>query len=82
MRTKNVITLSRMWRLMRCADRYSALRLKCTVTFVELKAIEQLAAVHKAQVNSYLKITLLKVGLLFNFNTVVLKDGIKRIIRA
>ena len=49
---------------------------------VELKAIEQLAAVHKAQVNCYLKITGLKIGLLINFNTAVQKDGLKRIIRA
>jgi len=49
---------------------------------VELKAVEQIGAVHKAQVNTYLKITKLKIGLLINFNTPVVKDGIKRIIRA
>jgi GxxExxY protein len=49
---------------------------------VELKAVEQIASVHKAQVNTYLKLTGLKIGLLINFNTSILKDGIKRIIRA
>ena len=49
---------------------------------VELKSIEELAAVHKAQVNTYLKLTKLQLGLLINFNTALLKDGIKRIIRA
>ena len=48
---------------------------------VELKAVEQLAPVHKAQLNAYLKITGLKIGLLINFNVPILKDGIKRVIR-
>jgi GxxExxY protein len=47
---------------------------------VELKAVEQLAPVHKAQVLTYLKLTGLKLGLLINFNVPVLKEGIKRII--
>jgi GxxExxY protein len=49
---------------------------------VELKAIEEVAKVHYAQVRTYLKITGMQLGLLLNFNTAVLKDGIKRIIRA
>ena len=48
---------------------------------VELKSVETLTALHKAQVLTYLKITGLKLGLLINFNTILLKDGIKRIIR-
>jgi GxxExxY protein len=48
---------------------------------VELKAVEQLASVHKAQVLTYLKITGLRLGLLINFNVPALKEGIKRIIR-
>ena len=48
---------------------------------LEIKAIEQLAPVHKAQVNTYLKMTGLKLGLLINFNVPILKDGIKRVIR-
>ncbi|KPL05528.1 GxxExxY protein [candidate division BRC1 bacterium SM23_51] len=47
---------------------------------VELKAVEQLAPVHSAQVISYLKATGLQLGLLVNFNVPVLKDGLKRII--
>lgn len=49
---------------------------------VELKSVEQLAPIHRQQVITYLKITGLKLGLLINFNTVILKDGIKRVIRA
>lgn len=48
---------------------------------LEIKAVEQFAPVHKAQVNTYLKITGLKLGPLINFNVPILKDGIKRIIR-
>jgi len=47
---------------------------------VELKAVEELIPVHKAQIISYLKATGLWVGLLINFNVPILKDGIKRIV--
>ena len=48
---------------------------------VELKAIEALAAVHEAQLHTYLKITKIRLGLLINFNSTLLKDGIRRVIR-
>ena len=47
---------------------------------VELKAVEALAEVHKAQVISYLKATRLSLGLLINFNVPILKNGIQRIV--
>jgi GxxExxY protein len=47
---------------------------------VEIKAVEKLAPIHTAQVLSYLKLSGCKVGLLINFNTRVLKDGIRRLI--
>lgn len=46
---------------------------------VELKAIENLAPIHEAQVLSYLKMTSHPLALLINFNVRVLKDGIRRI---
>jgi GxxExxY protein len=45
---------------------------------VELKAVEQVLPVHEAQLLTYLKLTGIRVGLLINFNTPVLKDGIYR----
>ena len=45
---------------------------------VELKALEQVLPVHEAQLLTYLKLTGIRVGLLINFNTPVLKDGIYR----
>jgi len=50
------------------------------VLLVELKAVEELAPVHTAQVLSYLKARQIHLGLLINFNVAVLKDGIKRVI--
>ena len=45
---------------------------------LELKAVEELAPVHEAQLLTYLRLSGKKVGLLINFNTRVLKDGIVR----
>ena len=47
---------------------------------LELKSVETLGDVHYKQVQTYLKLTKLKLGLLINFNVPYLKDGIKRII--
>lgn len=46
---------------------------------LEIKSIEALADIHFKQVLTYLKLTNLKLGLIVNFNVVLLKDGIKRI---
>ena len=46
---------------------------------LELKAVEELAPIHKAQLISYLKLGGFPVGLLINFNVVHLRDGIKRV---
>ena len=46
---------------------------------LEIKSIEQLQVVHFKQVMTYLKLTNIKLGLLVNFNVVLLKDGIRRI---
>lgn len=54
--------------------------LVCGCVIIELKAIDQFAPIHQAQVISYLKATGLQLGLLINFNTEVLKDGVRRII--
>ena len=47
---------------------------------VELKTVDTILPIHKAQMFSYLKMTGCQLGLLINFNVPVLKDGIKRII--
>ena len=45
---------------------------------VEIKAVEALAPIHDAQLLTYLRLGGWKMGLLINFNVVVLKDGIHR----
>jgi|SRR5579883_1682659 len=47
---------------------------------VELKAVEELAPVHSAQLLTYLKLSGKKVGLLMNFNEPVLRRGLKRLV--
>jgi GxxExxY protein len=46
---------------------------------VELKAVEELTAVHRAQLLTYLRLKRLPLGLLINFNVPTLKAGIVRI---
>jgi GxxExxY protein len=45
---------------------------------VEIKAVECLLPVHKAQLLTYLKLSGHRIGLLINFNVPLIKDGIKR----
>ena len=47
---------------------------------VEIKSVENLLPVHYAQLLTYLRLTNIKLGLLINFNTVFLKDGIHRVV--
>lgn len=46
---------------------------------VELKAAERILPIHEAQLMTYLRLSGKRLGLLVNFNTRLLKDGIKRI---
>jgi GxxExxY protein len=50
------------------------------VVIVEVKAVSEIAPIHHAQLTSYLKLSGCRVGLLINFNVMLLKDGIKRIV--
>jgi GxxExxY protein len=47
---------------------------------VELKSVEKLIPLHEAQLLTYLKLTGYRLGILINFNTELIKDGIKRIV--
>jgi GxxExxY protein len=47
---------------------------------VELKSIDKLQKIHDAQILTYMRLTRLNVGLLINFNEVLLKNGIKRFV--
>ena len=45
---------------------------------LELKSVERLMWLHEVQLLTYLRLTECRIGLLINFNTVSLTDGIKR----
>jgi GxxExxY protein len=69
--------------------RYKSLRLDCAyrldllvedLVIVEIKSVEALAAIHQAQLLTYLRAANKQVGLLMNFNVAVLKDGLKRVV--
>ncbi|TWT77152.1 hypothetical protein Pla123a_25830 [Posidoniimonas polymericola] len=47
---------------------------------VELKAVDSLEPIHTAQLLTYLKLSGNRLGLLINFNSVLIKDGIKRLV--
>ena len=47
---------------------------------IELKAVDEIAPVHKAQLLTYLKLSGKKIGLLINFNVESLKKGIIRMV--
>jgi len=66
---------------------YKGLRMKCgyrvdllvaDAVVVETKSIEAIAPVHEAQLLTYMRLGGWKVGLLINFNVLVLKNGIRR----
>lgn len=46
---------------------------------VEIKSVEELEDLHTAQLLTYLKLMDLRLGLILNFNTIMLKDGIQRV---
>ena len=50
------------------------------VVIVELKVIPRVLDLHRRQVLSYLKATGLRLGYVMNFNSEVLKDGIRRVV--
>ena len=47
---------------------------------VEIKSVEKLNEIHLAQILTYLRLSNCKLGLLINFNVILLKDGVKRVI--
>ncbi len=61
-----------------CGYRMDIVVAECVV--VELKCVEKILPIHEAQLLTYLKLSGLRTGLVLNFHTHVLKDGIKRLV--
>jgi GxxExxY protein len=47
---------------------------------IELKTVDRLMPIHEAQLLTYLKLSRIKTGLLLNFNSATLKDGLRRLV--
>jgi GxxExxY protein len=69
---------------------YKSVRLDCgyrldivveNSVVIELKSVERLMPIHEAQLITYLKLSGVPTGLLLNFNTPVLREGIRRLTR-
>lgn len=67
---------------------YKSIRLDCGYrldvlaenrVIIEVKSVERLMPIHEAQMLAYMKISGIRAGLLLNFNTAVLKDGMRRL---
>jgi GxxExxY protein len=58
--------------------KYDILVEKCL--FVEVKAVEAVHPIHKAQLLSYMKLLDIPLGLVINFNVLKLTDGLSRLI--
>lgn len=52
----------------------------CDEVLLELKSVEQMLPLYQAQLLTYLRLSTCRIGLLINFNTVSLTDGIQRCI--
>jgi GxxExxY protein len=68
---------------------YKEIRLDCAYRMdivianeliIELKTVDRLLPVHEAQLLTYLRISGIRTGLLLNFNTALLKDGLRRLV--
>ena len=69
---------------------YKAIKLDCgyrldivveNLIIIELKAVDRIEPIHKAQLLTYLKLANMKLGLLLNFNVPVMRDGIVRLVK-
>lgn len=68
---------------------YKGLKLDCgyrldllveNLVIVEVKAIEAIGPIHEAQILTYLRLRGSWLGLIINFNVILLRDGIKRLV--
>jgi GxxExxY protein len=71
------------------AVEYKSVRLDCGYRMdvvvegeliVEIKAVERILPIHEAQMLTYLRLSGRKIGLLMNFNSLALKDGLRRFV--
>lgn len=69
-----------LYKHLRIASAFRADIIVAQEVILELKSVEHLSPVHEAQLLTYLKMSGYHVGLLMNFNTLRLKDGLRRFV--
>jgi hypothetical protein len=66
--------------VMTIVARYDSNPRNAVLVIVEVKSVDALAPIHEAQLLTYLKLSGLRLGLLMNFNVVLFKHGLKRMV--
>jgi len=79
LRYKSEVPIPIIYKGSECKSVFRADLIVENAIIVELKAVKEMLPVFEAQVMSYLVLSNLPLGLLFNFNVPLLKDGIQRI---
>lgn len=69
-----------IWENIKMNDGFRADLVVENKVIIELKSIDIIAPVHPKKLLTYLRVSGLKLGLLINFNTALIKDGIQRIV--
>ncbi|MDN3485505.1 GxxExxY protein [Pseudoalteromonas sp. APC 3224] len=75
---KNQVELPIIYKEQYIATGYKLDILLSSELIIELKAVDKLQPIHSAQLITYMKLSNINTGLLINFNTLKLVDGIKR----
>lgn len=78
---KQQIYLPVLYKEMKIENAYKVDLIVNEKVIVEIKSVLELHEVFYSQLATYLKLTNLKLGLLINFNTPLIKDGIHRIVK-
>lgn len=80
LRVRRQVHLAVAYKGIELADAYRIDLLVEETLLVEIKSVEQLQAIHSAQLLTYLRFSGRRLGLLLNFNSIVLHRGVRRVI--
>ena len=72
------VPISIVYKSMTFTEAFRADLLVADKVIVELKSVEQVNMAHRKQIQTYLRLTGLKLGYIFNFGAALMKDGIVR----
>jgi len=75
---KRQVPISIVYKGIAFAEAFRADLLVADKVIVELKSVEQISKAHRKQIQTYLRLTGLKLGYIFNFGAALMKEGIVR----